>query len=100
MSDWPEGVVRRKLDDGSYEVLFRCDDSFGPPGLAVVISKEEARDLVREHKEDIYEEMFENKPYDRTFHPHMRGGNRLSVASLITGADPPPHACEHLLFQV
>jgi len=32
-SDWPEGIVRRRKDDGSYEILFRCSDDFGPPAL-------------------------------------------------------------------
>jgi len=29
-SDWPEGIVRRKKYDGTWEVLFRCEDDFGP----------------------------------------------------------------------
>jgi hypothetical protein len=57
-SDWPEGIVRRKKGDGTYEALFHCSSDFGPPALAVVITEEEARELVREHKEDMYEEMF------------------------------------------
>ena len=61
-SDWPEGVVRRKNDTGTYEVLFRCEGDFGPPALAVVITEEDARELVREfvreHKEEMYEEIF------------------------------------------
>lgn len=56
-SDWPEGIVRRKRDDGSYEILFRCDDNFGPPALAVVITEEEAKELVLEHKGELYGEM-------------------------------------------
>jgi hypothetical protein len=57
-SDWPEGVVRRKKDDCTYEVLFRSEDDFGPPALAVVIMEEEAKELVREHNEEMYEKMF------------------------------------------
>jgi hypothetical protein len=57
-SDWPEGIVRRKLEDGTWEILFRCSGDFGPPALAVVITEEEARELVREHKGEVYEEMF------------------------------------------
>jgi hypothetical protein len=57
-SDWPEGVVRRKREDGTYEILFRCEDDFGPPYLAVVLTEEEAKELVREHREEMYEEMF------------------------------------------
>jgi hypothetical protein len=57
-SDWPEGIVRRKKDDESYEVLFRCEDDFGPPALAEVITEEDARKLVREHRGEIYEEVF------------------------------------------
>jgi hypothetical protein len=57
-SDWPEGVVRRNLDDGSYEIMVRCEGDFGAPALAVVITEEEAKELVREHKEELYEEMF------------------------------------------
>jgi hypothetical protein len=61
-SDWPEGIVRRKRDDGTWEALSRCPDDFGPPALAVVITEEEARELVREHKAEIYEEMFGGEP--------------------------------------
>jgi hypothetical protein len=57
-SDWPEGIVRRKRDDGTLEVFFRCSGDFGPPALAVVISEEEARELMKEYKEEVYEEMF------------------------------------------
>ena len=57
-SDWPEGIVRCKKDDGTYEILFLCSGDFGPPALAVVITEEAAKDLVLEHKEEIYEEMF------------------------------------------
>lgn len=57
-SDWPEGIVRRKKDDGTYEVLFRCEDDFGPTALAVVITEEEAKALVKEHNEKVYEEIF------------------------------------------
>ena len=57
-SDWPEGIVRRKREGGTWEVLFRCEDDFGPTALAVVIMEEEARKLVQEYKEKIYEEMF------------------------------------------
>jgi hypothetical protein len=57
-SDWPEGVVRRKKDDGTYEILFRCPDDFGPTALAVVITEEEAKGLIREHDEELYGEMF------------------------------------------
>ena len=60
-SDWPEGIVRRKKDDGTYEVLFRCEHDFGPPYLAVVITEEEAKELVREHREEMYEEVFGEK---------------------------------------
>jgi uncharacterized protein YcgL (UPF0745 family) len=62
-SDWPEGIVRRKREDDTWEVLFRCEDDFGPPALAMVISEEEAKELVKEHKKEMYEEMFrENRP--------------------------------------
>jgi hypothetical protein len=61
-SDWPEGIVRRKKDDGTYEVLFRCEDDFGPTALAVVLTKEAAKELVLEHKEELYEEMFGEVP--------------------------------------
>ena len=44
-SDWPEDIVRRKRADGTYEILFRCEDDFGPPALAVVISEEEVSDV-------------------------------------------------------
>jgi hypothetical protein len=44
-SDWPEGIVRRKRKDGTWEVFFRCEDDFGPPALAVVITEEEAKEL-------------------------------------------------------
>jgi hypothetical protein len=57
-SDWPEGIIRRKREDGTYEALFRCSGDFGPPYLAVVITEEEAKRLVREHREEMYEEMF------------------------------------------
>jgi hypothetical protein len=50
-SDWPEGIVRRKGDDGTWEVLFRCSGDFGSPCLSVVIPEEEAKDLVRKHNE-------------------------------------------------
>jgi len=49
LRDWPEGIVRRKKDD------------FGPPYLAVVITEEEAKELVREHREEMYEEVFGEK---------------------------------------
>jgi hypothetical protein len=58
MSEWPEGTVRRERGDGSYEALFICDDSFGPPALAVVIAEDEAKELVREHRKEMHEEMF------------------------------------------
>jgi len=61
LRDWPEGIVRRKKDDGTYEVLFRCEHDFGPPYLAVVITEEEAKELVREHREEMYEEVFGEK---------------------------------------
>ena len=57
-SDWPEGIVRRKQDDGTWEILFRCEDDFGPPALAAVITEEEAKELVRKHNATLYEEMF------------------------------------------
>jgi hypothetical protein len=57
-SNWPEGIVRRKRNDGSYGVLFRCEDDFGPPAIAVVITEKEARELVRVDKAQIYEDMF------------------------------------------
>ena len=57
-SDWPEGIVRRKRDDGTYEVLFRCPDDFGPPYLAEVISEKEAKELVKEYNEREWEEIF------------------------------------------
>lgn len=41
-----------------YDILFRYEDDFGPPVLAVVIIEEEARELVREHSVEVYEEMF------------------------------------------
>jgi len=56
-SDWPEGIVRRKREDCNYEILFRCEDDFGPPYLAVVIPEEEARELVRNCKEEMPEEI-------------------------------------------
>jgi hypothetical protein len=57
-SDWPEGIVRRKNEEGTWEILFRCDDDFGPPALAVVITEDEARELVLDNKEDIYKNLF------------------------------------------
>ena len=57
-SDWPEGIVRRKGDDGIYEILFRCEDDFGPPYLAVVISEEKAKELVLENQESLHEDLF------------------------------------------
>ena len=56
-SDWPEGIVRRKREDGIWEILFRCSDDFDPPYLAVVIPEEEARELVRNCKEEMPEEI-------------------------------------------
>jgi hypothetical protein len=61
-SDWPEGIVRRRNDEGSYEALFRCEDDFGPPALAVVITEEEAKELVIERKPELFEEMFGETP--------------------------------------
>jgi len=57
-SDWPEGIVRRKREDGIYEILFRCSGDFGPPALAVVITEDAAKEIVLEHKKGVYEEMF------------------------------------------
>jgi len=57
-SDWPEGIVRRKRKDGTRDVLYRCSDDFGPTALAVVITEGRSKALVREHKEEMYEEMF------------------------------------------
>jgi len=57
-SDWPEGIVRCKGEDGIWEVFFRCSDDFGPPALAVVITEEEARELVRKYNKQKHEEMF------------------------------------------
>jgi hypothetical protein len=54
-------MVRRKREDGSWEVLFRCEDDFGPTALAMVITEEEAKELVKEHKVEMYEEMFGEK---------------------------------------
>ena len=45
-SDWPEGIVRRKRDDGFREVLYHCEGDFGPPALALVIPEEEAKKLI------------------------------------------------------
>jgi hypothetical protein len=56
-SDWPEGIVRRKRDDGTYEVLFRCEDDYGPTALAEVITEDEAKELVREHGEEMYKKI-------------------------------------------
>jgi hypothetical protein len=64
-SDWPEGIVRRKRDDGLYGILFRCEDDFGPTALAVVITEEEVKGLVQKHKEELYEEMFGENPGSR-----------------------------------
>ena len=61
-SDWPEGIVRRKKEDGTYEILYRCDDSFGPPALAVVITEDEAKELVRKYNKQKHEEMFGEAP--------------------------------------
>jgi hypothetical protein len=61
-SDWPEGIVMRKGEDGSWEVLFRCQDDFGPPALAVVITEEEAKLLMLEHNEEMHEELFGGTP--------------------------------------
>jgi hypothetical protein len=52
-SDCPEGIVRRKKDGGTYEILFRCPGDFGPPALAVAISEEEAEELVSGHKQEV-----------------------------------------------
>jgi hypothetical protein len=38
-SDWPEGIVRRKKEDGTWESLFRCEDDFGPTALAVMMKE-------------------------------------------------------------
>jgi hypothetical protein len=61
LRDWPEGIVRRKRDDGTWEILLRCSDDFGPTALAAVITEEEAKELVREYKEEVYEEMFRER---------------------------------------
>lgn len=53
-----EGVVRHKRKDGSYYFLFRCEDYFGPTTPAVLISDEEAMELVLKYKESLHEEMF------------------------------------------
>ena len=47
-----------RLDDGTYEALFRYEDDFGPAYLAVVITEEEAKELVKEYKEEMHEELF------------------------------------------
>lgn len=60
-SDWPEGVVRRKKEDGTWGILFRCSDDFGPTALAIVITEEEARKLVIEHRKELFDEMFGEK---------------------------------------
>lgn len=60
-SDWPEGIVRRKREDGTWEILFHCEDGFGPTALAEVIPEEDAKRLVLEHREDMYEMMFGEK---------------------------------------
>jgi hypothetical protein len=44
-----------------YEVLFRYEDDFGPPYLAEVISEEETRVMVRKHKREPYDELFEER---------------------------------------
>lgn len=62
MSEWAEGVVRRKLDDGTYEILFRCEDDFGPNALAILIPEDEAKRLVLENQDSLYEELFGVKP--------------------------------------
>jgi hypothetical protein len=61
-SDWPEGIVRRKKEDGTYEVLFRCEDDFGPPVLAEVITEEEAKRLVLDNQDSLCEEIFGDIP--------------------------------------
>ena len=61
-SDWPEGIVRR-TNDGSREVLFRCEDDFAPPALSEIISEEEAKRLVLENQESLYEEIFGELPH-------------------------------------
>jgi hypothetical protein len=58
MSYWPESIVRRKWEDGTWEALFRCEGDFDPTALAVVITEEAAKELVRDHYEEMYEEMF------------------------------------------
>jgi hypothetical protein len=50
--------LRRKRDDGTYEALFRCSDYFGPPYLAVVLTEEEGKELLRKYREEIYGEIF------------------------------------------
>ena len=54
--------MRRKKDDGTYEILFRCSDDFCPTALAVVITEEEAKELVPKHNGALYEEMFGEAP--------------------------------------
>ena len=60
-SDWPEGIVRRKGEDGTREILYSCEDDFGPTALAVVIMEEEAKLLVLENQNSLYEEIFGEK---------------------------------------
>jgi len=61
-SDFPEGIVRRKKEDGTFEILYRCEDDFGPPYLGEVVSEERAKDIVMKYNEDKYEGIFGEKP--------------------------------------
>lgn len=42
-SGFPDGIVRRKLGDGTCEILFRCSDDFCPPALAEIVSVKKQR---------------------------------------------------------
>jgi hypothetical protein len=68
-SDFPEGIVRRKKEDGTFEILYRREDDFGPPYLGEIVSEEKAKDIVMKYNEDKYKEIFghsinEQGPHD------------------------------------
>ena len=60
-SEHPEGVVRKKLPDDEYQIIYGCRYEKGLPAIAVVISKEEAEEMVQKYGEGRHEAVFDNE---------------------------------------
>jgi hypothetical protein len=57
-SENPEGVVRERLSDDKYQIIYGGHSEMGHSAIAVVISKEEAEEMVKKYGKGREESIF------------------------------------------